>query len=253
LPDGKTRERRNNQSGKARKLAALNSFFGFLLKRGLIPANAAALLDAPKRREKNFVILNAAEAADLLDNVDSGAKLPPRAKSIHHHLRSRDLAIVTMLLGTGMRVSELVGINISHVDMDERAVKVTRKGGKESILYYGDETDEALRDYLAEREEIDPLPGHGAAMFLSLQRRRITVRAVENLVRKYSRLVTEMKTISPHKLRGTFGTNLYRETGDIFLVASVLGHSDVNTTTAHYARVDEETRRSSVKYTKLRE
>jgi site-specific recombinase XerD len=89
-------------------------------------------------------------------------------------------------------------------------------------------------------------------MFVSLQNKRISVRAVENLVKKYAKLVTPLKNISPHKLRSTFGTNLYRETSDIYIVADVLGHSDVNITKRHYAAIDEDRRKSVANIIKLR-
>ena len=91
------------------------------------------------------------------------------------------------------------------------------------------------------------------AFFLSLQNKRITVRAVENLVKKYAKNVTTIKKITPHKLRSTFGTNLYQETGDIYLVADVLGHKDVNTTRKHYAAMKDEHKRKAAKAVKLRE
>ena len=86
-----------------------------------------------------------------------------------------------------------------------------------------------------------------------MQSKRLTVRAVENLVKKYAAIVTPQKRISPHKLRSTYGTNLYRETGDIYLVADVLGHKDVNTTRKHYAAVSEDRRRLAAKVVKLRD
>jgi site-specific recombinase XerD len=95
--------------------------------------------------------------------------------------------------------------------------------------------------------------GSENALFLSMQKKRIAVRSVENLVKKYSRLVTPLKKITPHKLRSTYGTSLYKETGDIYLVADVLGHSDVNTTKKHYAALEDERRRSARNKVKLRE
>ena len=86
-----------------------------------------------------------------------------------------------------------------------------------------------------------------------MQKNRISVRAVENLVKKYSRTVTTLKNITPHKLRSTYGTQLYRETGDIYLVADVLGHRDVNTTRKHYADIEDERRRKAAGKVKLRE
>ena len=97
------------------------------------------------------------------------------------------------------------------------------------------------------------LPGSENALFLSMQRKRITARAVENLVKKYARIASPLKKITPHKLRSTYGTMLYQESGDIYLVADVLGHKDVNTTRKHYAAIQEERRRQATKYIKLRE
>ena len=105
--------------------------------------------------------------------------------------------------------------------------------------------EEALKAYLEERKGIIPFEGHENALFLSSQKKRINVRTVENLVKKYTRTVTTSKNITPHKLRSTYGTSLYRETGDIYLVADVLGHSDVNTTRKHYAALEDEKRRSA--------
>ena len=106
---------------------------------------------------------------------------------------------------------------------------------------------------MEQRKHVIPSSGHENALFLSLQNRRITVRAVENLVKKYASRVTTLKKITPHKLRSTYGTNLYQETGDIYLVADVLGHKDVNTTRKHYATMQEDRRRMAAKVVRLRE
>ena len=121
------------------------------------------------------------------------------------------------------------------------------------MLYFGDEVQEALAAYLEERFSDENNPDNEPALFLSLQKKRISTRAVEDLVKKYSRIVTPLKHITPHKLRSTFGTNLYRETGDIYVVAEVLGHNDVNTTKKHYADSSDEIRRNAVKNIVLRE
>ena len=111
----------------------------------------------------------------------------------------------------------------------------------------------ALKNYLEQRNKIIPKTGHEAALFLSMQNSRITVRSVENLVKKYASAVTNLKKITPHKLRSTYGTSLYRETGDIYLVADVLGHKDVNTTKKHYAAIEDGRRRMAANAVKLRE
>ena len=159
----------------------------------------------------------------------------------------------TLLLGTGIRVSECIGLNLTDIDFNIGGIRIYRKGGKEVIVYFGEEVEKALDDYLFEREQINPEPGHEDALFLSMQRKQMNVRSVEKLVKKYAALVTPLKTITPHKLRSTYGTNLYRETGDIYLVADVLGHSDVNTTKKHYAAIEDQRRRSARNVVKLRE
>ena len=203
--------------------------------------------------EKNIVRLDVDEVAILLDEVESGEKLTKRQQAYHEKTKVRDLAILTLMLGTGIRVSECVGLDMDDVDFKNNGIKIHRKGGKEVIVYFGEEVCEALLNYMEERENITPVEGHANALFLSMQNKRISVRSVENLVKKYSKLVTNLKNITPHKLRSTYGTNLYRETGDIYLVADVLGHKDVNTTKKHYAALEDERRRTAAKYVRLRE
>lgn len=233
----------NGERGKSRKLSAVRKLFEYFYTNELIPANPAQLVKTPKLHEKAIIRLEPDEAARLLDEIESGDKLTERQKRFHNFTKARDLAIVTLLLGTGMRVSECVGIDLDHIDFNVGGIKIHRKGGNEVVVYFGDEVESALQNYLIERENMNPLPGHEKALFLSIQNKRIGVRSVENLVKKYSKLVTNVKNISPHKLRSTFGTNLYRETGDIYLVADVLGHKDVNTTRKHYAEESDENRR----------
>ena len=190
----------------------------------------------------------------MLDAVESGEALSGRQQTYNAHTRKRDLAILTLFLGTGIRVSELVGINIEDLDFDLGGFMVTRKGGAQVILYFPDEVAEVLADYLKERRQMTPQPGHENALFLSLQNRRISVRAVQIMVKKYASIAAPLKKhLSPHKLRSTFGTNLYHETGDIYLVADVLGHADVNTTRRHYAAMTDDRRRMAARSVKLRE
>lgn len=244
-------EMHNDEKGKSRKLAAIRSLFKFYYKKNQIAADPAALVDTPKIHEKTITRLDVNEVANLLDAVETGEKLTGRQKAFHEKTKKRDLALTTLLLGTGMRVSECVGINIRDLDFQNNAVRVTRKGGNEVFLYFGDEVREALEDYLEERKNTPTKEEGEDALFLSSQGRRINVRSVQNLVKKYSSGVT-VKNISPHKLRSTFGTNLYQETGDIYLVADALGHADVNTTRKHYAEVEEYRRRMATSKIKLR-
>lgn len=243
----------NDERGKARKLAALRSFYNYFYQNEMITKNPAALVPLPKLHEKEIIRLEPNEVAILLDQVEDGAKLTKKELEYHKKTKIRDVALLTLLLGTGIRVSECVGLDVSDVNFDIGGIKVRRKGGYEAIIYFGEEVETALLDYLEQRELIIPAEGHEDALFLSLQNRRIAVRSVENLVKKYTSRVTPLKKITPHKLRSTYGTTLYQETGDIYLVADVLGHKDVNTTRKHYAAQADERRRKAAKYVRLRE
>ena len=185
--------------------------------------------------------------------MESGNKLTKQQEHFPDITKVRDLAIVTLLLGTGIRVSECVGLDLNDVDFKNHGIRITRKGGNQVVVYFGDEVESALLSYLQERSAVIPLSGHENALFLSIQKRRITVKSVERLVKKYAGLVTQVKKITPHKLRSTYGTQLYKQTGDIYLVADVLGHSDVNTTKKHYAAMEDERRRMARNMVSLRE
>ncbi|MDO5519331.1 MAG: tyrosine-type recombinase/integrase [bacterium] len=243
----------NKETGKKRKLITLRSFYNYYFKKEMIESNPAVLVDIPKLHEKEIIRLDIDEIAKLLDEVESGDNLTDNQKRYHGKTAKRDLAIMTLLLGTGIRVSECVGLDINDVDFENDGIKILRKGGNEVVIYFGEEVRESLLDYLEERKRIVPCEGSTNALFLSMQKKRLNVRSVENLVKKYSKLVTKLKRITPHKLRSTYGTNLYRETGDIYLVADVLGHKDVNTTRKHYAAMEDSRRRSAASKVTLRE
>ena len=251
VKDGK--EYSNNERGKKRKLSALKSFYNYYFRSELIKTNPAALVPIPKQHEKQIIRLDVDEVAVLLDQVEEGEKLTKNQLKYHNKTRLRDMALLTLMLGTGIRVSECVGLDINDVDFKNNGIKIRRKGGYEAVVYFGDEVAEALHDYLEKRHHVIPVEGHENALFLSMQNRRITVRAVENLVKKYSSNVTSLKKITPHKLRSTYGRALYQETGDIYLVADVLGHKDVNTTRKHYAAIEDSNRRKAAKAVQLRE
>ena len=243
----------NTERGIMRKVSTVKSFYNYFYRTERIQNNPASLLQLPKIHEKEIIRLDVDEVARFLDEVEDGECLTEKQKAYHAKTKLRDLAMMTLLLGTGLRVSECVGLNINDVDFRNGGLRIHRKGGKEVIVYFGAEVEYALQDYLSEREHIVPEEGSEEALFLSMQRKRINVRSVEKMVKKYAQLVPPLKKITPHKLRSTYGTNLYRETGDIYLVADVLGHSDVNTTKKHYAALEDERRRSARNKVQLRE
>lgn len=245
----------NDERGIHRKLSSLRSFYMYYAKRKIIQTNPTAIVDMPKLHKKQIVRLDYDEVAELLDVVEFGGKNLTGMKKVYYEKNKlRNLAIFTLLLGTGIRVSECVGLDISHVDFKNGRIKIIRKGGKEDYVYFGEEVEKALMQYIEEdRKHITAVAGHEDALFLSIQRKRMTVKAIENLVTENAKQVTAFKHITPHKLRSTYGTNLYKETGDIYLVAEVLGHNDVNTTRKHYAALEDDRKRKAAQVVRLRE
>lgn len=244
----------NGERGLKRKLSTLRSFYNYFFKHGMIRTNPTVQVDMPKIHDKAIIRLDIDEVALLLDYIEHcGDTLTGQKKAYYLKTKERDLALVTLLLGTGIRVSECVGLDVEDVDFKNNAIRVIRKGGNEMLVYFGKEVEDALKAYLTVREGITPVAGNEHALFYSTQRKRIGVQAVENLVKKYAREVTTVKKITPHKLRSTYGTALYQETGDIYLVADVLGHKDVNTTRKHYAAIGDERRRQAATAVTLRE
>lgn len=240
-----------DERAKARKLSTVRSMFKYFFNKGLIEVNNSTKVPTPKLHEKEIIRLEGNEVSSILDVAEYGSQLPSHARGYHDKTKIRDVAILTLFLGTGIRISELVGLNDESIDFSNNSFIVTRKGGNQAILYFSDEVGDALAAYLAQKQEDKAIPPDEHALFLSLQYRRITVRAVENLVKKYAKIVSPLKKITPHKLRSTYGTNLYRKTGDIYIVADVLGHKDVNTTRKHYAAITEDHRRSVASAVKL--
>ncbi len=235
--------RSNDNAGKKRKICTIRAFYKFLYKRQLIDNDVTALVDVPKIKDKVIITLDNDEIQRLFTTIRTGNNLSPGEKSRHEKVRERDLALFALLLGTGIRISECTALNIDDIDFENAVFKITRKGGNEAVLYFSQDVGSYLLDYIDVRKKVKPFEGHEKALFYSLQNKRIGARAVQNLVAKYKKAANIVKKISPHKFRSTYGTMLYKNTGDIYLVADVLGHKDVNTTTKHYAAMSDEKRK----------
>ena len=242
---------RCDERAKARKLSTVRSLSKYFFNKNLLDQDNTAKVPTPKIHEKEIIRLDKDEISKLLSVAETGKGLSKHAEAYHNTTKIRDVAILTLFLGTGIRISELVGLNNDSIDFSDNSFIVRRKGGNNAILYFSDEVADALRDYITQKNGDKRIPKDENALFLSMRYRRITVRAVELLVKKYSKVVTPLKHITPHKLRSTYGTALYRETGDIYIVADVLGHKDVNTTKKHYAAISEDNRRKVAGKVKL--
>lgn len=243
----------NKENAIKRKISTLKSVFKYFYRTEKISENIMERVQLPKLHSKEIIRLDIDEVAMMIDEAERGEGLSDRQRAYHGKTKVRDVALLSLLLGTGIRVSECVGLDISDVDFKNNGILIHRKGGKEVTVYFSDEVKEALQNYYDERVLILEESGHEGAFFLSMQNKRLSVRSVENLVKKYAKIISPLKKITPHKLRSTYGTNLYKETGDIYLVADILGHSDVNTTKKHYAAIEDDRRRSARNVVKLRE
>ena len=240
----------NSKSGKMRKLSCLRSFFAYYFKKGQISKNILPNIDLPKLQQKSIVRLDKDEASRIIESAKFGSDLTEGQRRFHRRLGTRDTMILHLFLSTGMRVSELVGLNVEDVALKNSALRITRKGGNESILFMTPRlkrlVGEHLHNILYSTSDKQYNIDLDKPLFTSLHGKRICVRSVQNLVKKYASTAAPLKNISPHKLRSTFGTNLYKATGDIYAVADVLGHQNVNTTKKHYAAITDDIRRDAM-------
>ena len=245
----------NDKKAIARKMSPLRGMFHYHMLHKNIKEDPTQLVPLPRlKKDKNIIRMNNFEVQAILNAVKNGnEQMSKRQRAACQRTQLRDFALLVLMLGTGIRVSECNGLDITDVDLKANSFVVVRKGGGQDVLYFGDEIHEALKSYIDSkdkefggRKSIVPQEGHEKALFLSIRGTRMSVDAIEQLVKKYSRMVVPNKKITPHKLRSTYGTALYRETGDIRLVADVLGHENINTTIEHYAAIEDEHKRQAV-------
>lgn len=242
----------NGRSSLARKLSSLSRFFNYLFQNDMLPRDETRKIQAPKVPKKNIIRLEKDETADLLHAVSGNAPMTPKQADYHAKQQLRDTAIIQLMLATGIRVSECAGIDLNDIDLNHHCIRIIRKGGDEATVYMSDDAQEALEAWLDHRASL-PCPDTETAVFLSSRNTRMSVRAIEYMVRKYASRAVPAKHITPHKFRGTYATELYRATGDIYLVAETLGHKDITTTREHYASMTDDRKqahRNTVDYKK---
>jgi len=247
--------RKNGLEGVNAKLATIKSLYSNLYQITLskkntddekLNYNLSALIPLEKTHVKIKTRLSVEQLKEFMDVMKSGVgeygKLSENQKSKGgKHLLDRDLCIIALIGETGIRISELCGINIDDIDFKENKIKITRKGGKEEFIYYNF-AGKYLKKYYSMRKKIKT--DESKAFFISYKKVRITPRCVQLMIDKYSQLFTN-KTISPHTFRRSFATNLYEMSGDIYLVASLIGDT-VAITTKHYASQSDERKRDAI-------
>ena len=234
----------------ARRLSALRSFMKFYYTIGAIRQNPAMFISMPKIASHEIIALDPADV-DLILKTARGTEGLTKKQILRRRItEKRDIAILVTLLGTGIRVSELVGLDTKSVDFRSGMITVTLKGGNDGHSFFGPEVEAALRDYIENGRSLLKPAVNDDALFLSVRHQRMTVRAVELLVKDYTERagIANADRITPHKLRATYGTQLYANSGDIRLVASTLHHKSIETTSKHYVKDSEEQHDQVVKY-----
>ena len=242
--NGKEELRLSSPAIKARRISSLRTFYKYYFKIGDITNNLSDLMDVPRIPDKRIITLDKEQVSRMLNAIKDTELLSAQDLVRHQKIISRDFAIMMLFFGTGLRVSELVGIDIGDIDFYNDSILVTRKGGDEDEVFFGPEVKEALAEYLDNgRDALLGKNGGEQAFFLSMQHKRISVRNVEMMIKSYAEKAGLNMKVTPHALRRTFGTNLYEETSDIYLVADALHHSSVETTKKHYAKMSKDHKR----------
>ena len=241
--NGNAKEILNSPSSKARKISSLRSLYKFYFRIGEINHNLSDLMDLPKIPDNNIVVMDKEQVSRILNAVSDTTNMSNGEIIRHNKIIKRDYAIMMLFFGTGIRVSELVGIDLDDIDFYNASLIITRKGGDQDEVYFPSIVEEAITDYVnSDRDNL--LNGADSpALFISMQHKRMTVRSVQLMIKGYATKAGLNMKVTPHALRRTFGTNLYEETNDIYLVADALHHSSVETTRKHYANMSKEHKR----------
>jgi len=219
-------EKKNKKSTVARKLAAVRSFFQFCMKKKWLEDNPAKVVATPKQDKYIPSFLSEDEMANFLDLPQSNRALD-----------LRDKAILELLYATGIRVSELIGINFEDVSFEERLIRVRGKGKKERILPFGRKAEESLVDYLRVRSSINKGRIDCEALFLNYRGQRLSSRSVERITDRYIRFSALRRKISPHSLRHSFASHLLSRGADLRVIQELLGHESL-ATTQKYTHLD---------------
>lgn len=254
---GHLHEQGLEKSSIARKLAALRSFFKYCVREGILKENPARLVPTPKLPKRIPMVLSAEEMSGFLDQMagteEKLSTTRPNAKRIRDLpgssgpgltrapmedtlLLPRDRAILELLYSAGLRVSELTGLNLVHVNQKERMLNVRGKGNKERIVPYGEKAAEALRKYWPLREKLlreceeESRRGSVEAIFLNYRGSRLTQRSIGRIVKKYVRLVNVNWDLHPHSLRHAYATHLLADGADLRAIQELLGHQSLSTT-----------------------
>ena len=218
-------ERGNANRSVSRKLSALRAFFKYLVREGDIASNPAQHVSMPRTPKKLPAVMTAEQANALVDSIPRGEGTPAASTAQTAAVSGRDRVIFELLYGCGLRVSELVGLNIEDLDFAERWIRVRGKGRKERLVPFGKRADEALQTYLGIRAQPKQ-----PALILNTRGGRLTTRSVERIVKRYALLFSGDPDLHPHSLRHAFATHLLADGADLRSIQELLGHASLSTT-----------------------
>lgn len=226
-----------------RILSSIKSLFSTLYNIDLIPSNESTKVKAPALKEHEIIKMDEDGREKFLRKVKYGSGLSKKQQEYHNRYGIRDFTIISLMLSTGIRISECVGLNMEDVDFKNHAIKIIRKGGNFATVYFSDKVEELLSYYMEYRRDIEPNSAcddlDKKALFLSSQRKRYTIRGIEYMVKKYAKSSEEFAKITPHKFRSTFGTLLYNKTKDLYAVSNALGHKSIEVAHKHYVNAGD--------------
>lgn len=233
-PAGGTIRAEAGQARRMRMKSSLSGLFEYLTVNGYITKNPmTGVRKIHRKTDKAIDRLSVSQANRLVEDISNAETGTPRQQMFEKKTVLRDTAITKLLLGTGIRISECVGLDTDDIDFNENVLWVIRKGGKADKVYFNDDVAQALMDYM-DLERPDYADEDNHALFLSLRRQRMTARSIQYMLKKFGTASLGRPNLSPHKLRKTFGTLLYDQSGDIKLVADSLGHASPETSAKYY-------------------
>lgn len=249
----------NSLVGIKRKFSSLSAVYTYFCKTGALSSNPVRAVDMPKISQKRVEVLKDNEIVRIFDAIETGSSLSESAKKRFHEItKYRDMAIIALLLSSGIRLSELVGLNIRDIDFDHPEedssgniiyeAYVSRKGGNEDRIYLTEETVGYIQRYM-ETNRKEMLKGKTdedvPALFLSIRGSRLSKGSVEALIKKHALTAVPTKNVHPHMFRKTRGTQIYNETNDLKLTAAILGDKSVEVVSTHYIAGNEQNRKDA--------
>ena len=233
----------NKKETSANYIACISAYFTYFVKNRYLDINPFEAVENIKKRKKDLIYLDEEEQNSLLGTIQSGEGLSKRQKLALDKNMLRELCICSLLLDTGIRVSELVGIDIDDINMNKNMIYINRKGAKEGHVYFSQDMKMLLEEYLEFREYYSPTDDERALFLASTAKNkghRLSVRSVQLLVKKYAiaAKIPKARQITPHKLRSSFAMDALKATGNLALVQKMLGHDNISTTTI-YAQAED--------------